>query len=85
MSDVLPKLSQAFGDPGPDFARPKERITHVKEAGWTAIPIITSRIWPNFLAGMLTEFGPQAAELLGQGKVCVVVRNERLEIETGGR
>ncbi len=85
VSDVLPKLSQAFGDPGPDFVRPKERTAHVKDAGWTAIPIITSRSWPNFLAGMLTEVSPQAAELVGQGRVCVVVRNERLEIETGGR
>lgn len=82
-SDVLPKLRKAFGDPGPDFAAPKVRLEHLKEAGWTGFPIVMSRIWPNFLPALMAELAPKVTELLGPGQVCAVVKDGRFELQSG--
>jgi hypothetical protein len=81
--EVLPKLAAAFGDPGPDYARPKERFEHMKEAGWMSFPILFSRTWPNMLSWIMAEHSAKLTPILGTGKVCAVVRDGRLEIESG--
>ncbi|MBI4957785.1 MAG: hypothetical protein HY908_37610 [Myxococcales bacterium] len=71
-------LCAAFGDPGPDYARPRERLEHVKEAGWTAYPIAFARIWPN-----LARDAPTLDQLLpagGERRTCLRAAGGRLEL-----
>jgi len=80
-TELLPKLRQAFGDPGPDFAKPATRLKHVKEAGWAAFPILFARTWPNFVPWAVSELVPSSPELASAERSCVRVRDGRLEIE----
>jgi hypothetical protein len=81
-SQLLPKLRSAFGDPGPDFANPEERLRHIWEAGWAAYPILVARTWPSFLPAVLTKLGPSAPELARAGRTCARVKQGRLELES---
>jgi len=84
VGEVLPKLLDAFGDPGPDFADPKAVVEHIKEAGWSALPIVLGRIWPNVLAKQGKEYRDKLELMLSGTKVCAKVKDGRLEIESEG-
>ena len=81
-TELLPTLQQAFGDPGPDFAKPERQVERVWEAGWAAYPIVLARAWPNFLPAVLPTLGPTAPELARAGRTCARVAQSRLELES---
>ncbi|MCC6524960.1 MAG: hypothetical protein IT373_20050 [Polyangiaceae bacterium] len=77
-SALFVPLLAAFGDPGPDYARPRERLEHMKEAGWTAYPIAFARIWPNLVRDDATLH-----QLLPVGdarRTCLRTADGRLEL-----
>lgn len=82
MNTLLPDLLQRFGDLGADFKQPKERVIHVREAGWGAWLVLAARTWPNFLGAMR-----DGAFVIGRvpvSKVCRAVASDRLTLRVEG-
>ncbi len=82
MKTLVPDVLARVGDLGDDFKKPKERIEHVREAGWGGWLVLLARTWPNFLGGM--KDGAFVTGRLPVTKVCRVVSGDRLELRLEG-
>ncbi|MBL8741253.1 MAG: hypothetical protein JNK04_09170 [Myxococcales bacterium] len=79
---LVPDLMGRLGDLGDDFKKPKERVDHLREAGWGAAVVLLGRTWPNFLGAM--KDGALRLRKLPVTKVCRVIAGDRLELKIEG-
>ncbi len=82
MRTLLPDVLARMGDLGDDFKAPKERLEHVREAGWGGWIVLFARTWPNFLGGM--RDGAFTIGRVPVSRVCRVVSGDRLEHKIEG-
>jgi hypothetical protein len=79
---LLQALVQGFGDPGPEFADPKQTLRRFQEAGWGAWLVALGRTWPNLIMATRDWARELFESSRHSGFVCVRMVAGRLEIET---
>ncbi len=82
LKELLPTLVAAFGDRGADFAKPEERLMHVREAGFGGSLVSLARTWPNLLG--VAESPRFRLGRIPPLEACARANRGRLEVEATG-
>lgn len=82
VDELLTRVLDSFGDPGPDFHDGEGTLHAVQEAGWGAWAVLFGRTWPNALASARDRFAELGPDLAFHGEACARTSAGRLEIRS---